>query len=102
MADPQRNCELALQNSYDPVRKSSYETEQYKTWVSRAGKGNLNYDIPAATQTIRENYMTSPVFIGSSTCRDEIGNIITYMVRSGYSVDRAFEAAENAAKTAVL
>lgn len=102
MADPQRNCELALQNSYDPIRKSSYETEQYKTWVSRAGKGNLNYDIPAATQTIRENYMTSPVFIGSSTCRDEIGNIITYMVRSGYSVDRAFEAAENAAKTAVL
>lgn len=98
MADPVRNCELALQNSYDPIRKSSYETDQYKTWISRAGKGNLNYDIPAATSEIKEYYMTSPVFIGSSTCREEIGNIVTYMVHNGYDVDTAFRTAYNVSR----
>ena len=95
IAAPQNNAVLSLENSYDPVRLSSYETQEYRTWLSFAGKG-LKYDIPALTAQLKDHYMTSSVFVGSGTARTEIGNVITYVVRSGYSVDEAVLAAYNA------
>lgn len=100
MADPEVNCQLALENSYEPVRKSSYETDSYKKWIANQGKG-LNYDITVATSRIRDKYMTSPVFIGSGTCRDEIGNIVTYVIMNQSSIDTAFNRAETRSKDAV-
>ena len=101
LADPQNNAALALENSYDPVRKSSYETQAYQEWLMYEGQG-LKYDIPAMTARLKENYITSPVFIGSSTAREEIGNIISYVYASDYTVKKAFEKAiskcNNAAK----
>ena len=100
LADPSNNAALALENSYDPVRISSYESPEYETWVSYAGSG-LKYDIPAMTQTLKEYYFTSPVFVGSSKCRNEIGNIINYIYQSNMSVDQAFRKAYDNCLTAV-
>ena len=91
-ADPANNAQIALENSYDPVRISSYSTTKYAEWISHAGEG-LKYDIPAMTATLKDYYITSPVFVGSSTCRDEIGNIISYVYSSNYSVNQAFSEA---------
>ena len=99
IAEPENNAVLALENSYDPVRISSYETQQYRTWLSYAGKG-LKYDIPALTAQLKNYYMTSAVFVGSGTARTEIGNVIKNVVRSGYSVDEALLAAYNACLSA--
>lgn len=92
LSDPTNNAALALENSYDPVRISSYSTPEYTEFLSNKGKG-LKYDIPAITATLKNNYMTSPVFIGSSTARTEIGNVIKYVVNQGMDIDRAFETA---------
>ena len=92
MSDPQNNAILSLENSYDPVRYSSYQTTEYQTWIGKAGQG-LKYDIPAMTATLKEYYMTSPVFVGSSTCRDQIGEIINYIYSSNFSVNEAFQKA---------
>ncbi len=86
LSEAQNNAELALENSYDPVRTSSYETDSYKTWCSYGltedgeddTTAELQYRIPNLTSTLKDNYMKSDVFIGSSTARDEIGNIISY------------------------
>lgn len=91
-AESENNATVALENSYDPIRYSSYETEAYEAWVAHAGQG-LKYDIPAMTQTLKEYYMTSPVFVGSSTCRDEIGDIIANVYASNYSINQAFDEA---------
>ena len=91
-ASATNNAKVALENSYDPVRVSSYDTAEYKAWTSLAGSG-LKYDIPAMTATLKNYYITSPVFIGSSTARDEIGKIISYIYSSHYSVDKAFSTA---------
>ncbi len=94
MADPVNNAQLALQNSYDPVRNSSYTCDEYTQFLQNAGKGlGLNYDIPNATKDLRQYYMTSPVFIGSSTARDQIGMLIEYMVGQKMDVDTAFQTA---------
>ena len=96
MADPENNVRLALENSYDPIRSSSYYTTFYEDYIANAGQHlGLKYDIPAITSTLKNYYMTSPVFKGSATARDEIGNIITYVVRnelsSAAAIKKAYE-----------
>ena len=91
-ADPIKNASVALENSYDPVRVSSYTSPEYEQWISNAGLA-LKYDIPNITRTLKDYYITSPVFIGSSTARKEIGSIISYMYSSKMSADKAFETA---------
>ena len=97
MAEPENNATLALDNSYDPIRISSYTTDYYRGFIAKANQNlGLQYDIPYITNQLKDNYMTSPVFKGSATARDEIGNIITYVVRMGYSVTESVRRAYNA------
>ena len=94
LALPENNVRVALENSYDPVRISSYETTDYSTWTAKAGQG-LKYDIPNLTQTLKSHYMTSPVFVGSGTARTQIGKLVTYVLKNKYSVEKAFTTAIN-------
>ena len=94
LSDPTNNAVLALENSYDPIRISSYSKPEYISWVAKAGRG-LQYDIPAITQTLKNNYMTSPVFVGSGTARTEIGNTIAYVVNNHMSIAQAINTAYN-------
>ena len=94
LAETDNNTALALENSYDPVRKSCYNTQAYKDWIAMAGQG-LKYDIPAQTSKLTSYYMTSPVFIGSGTARNEIGNILAYHYLGNKTIDQAFEQAYN-------
>lgn len=99
MADTEYNAALSLENSYDPIRKSSYETDAYKAWIALKGSG-LKYDIPAITTTLKDYYFTSPTFVGSGTARTEIGSLIKYVYLNGNTVDQAFETAINHCKAA--
>ncbi len=102
LAEPVNNAKLAMQNSYDPIRMSSFETEEYKSWIANKDL-DLKYAIPAATASLREKYMTSPVFLGSETARDEVGQILTYVIANKRSVDDAFKTAyENTVKATKL
>ena len=100
LAEPENNATVALENSYDPVRISAYQTDVYKKWIGMAGKG-LKYDIPNITQTLKEHYMVSPTFVGSGTARTQIGSLITYVVRNKYTVEQSFERAINQCYQAV-
>ena len=99
-ADASNNAKVALENSYDPVRISSYDTKEYKDWTNMEGSG-LKYDIPAMTAKLKDYYITSPVFIGSSTARNEIGDIISKVFLSNYSIDQAFSKAMDKCISAV-
>ena len=100
LADPVNNARLALENSYDPIRISSYDTADYVSWLSKAGLG-LKYDIPAATAQLKQYYMVSPTFIGSGTCRTQIGKIIDYVCKSNMTIEQAFQAAVSECNQAV-
>lgn len=91
LADVESNARLALDNSYDPVKNASYEIQYYKDWMKQGqtddGKDDiestLTYRIPNLTADIKKNgpknqYITTDVFLGSSTARTEVGNIIKY------------------------
>lgn len=94
LADPENNATLALENSYDPIRNSAFETKQYKDWIGQHDS-DLKFDIPYHTKDLRQNYMLSPVFVGSDEARDQMGLLFKYIVGSGDSVDEAFTRAYN-------
>lgn len=101
LSDPELNAGVALENSYDPVRTSSYESQDYKDWcaagvvadngqpgASFSDTDNLNAPmanrIPNLTAQYAESqwYVTSPVFMGSGTAREEIGLVLSYARQS--------------------
>lgn len=96
MAETENNAALALENSYDPVRKSSYETTNYANWIAKHDL-DLKYDIPYNTAQIKQYYMTSEVFIGSSEARNQLDDIIKNVVNGGMTIDQAFSTAYNRA-----
>lgn len=99
LSDATLNAQLALENSYDPVRTASYTTDSYQAWVSMGqdASGNedqstkLKYRIPSLTATLKDSYFTSPVFIGSSTARTEMGSILTYVQNNNGDIDKAIK-----------
>ena len=86
VSDAELNAALALENSYDPVKISSYDTDIYKEFTSmgKTPEGDddvtkqLQYRIPNLTATMKDNYITSSVFNGSAKARSEIGSILKY------------------------
>ncbi len=96
VSDSELNAALALENSYDPVKSSSYSTSTYKTWTAmgKTAEGNdnveaqLQYRIPNLTATIKDKYITSPVFNGSAKARSEIGSILKYAKASSASTSQ--------------
>lgn len=101
ISDPELNAALALENSYDPVRESSYETAGYKNFISQGLDENGNdaldqqmkYRIPNFTKTFTSNYVTTPIFIGSGTARNEIGSLIGYINSNNGNVEAAIQRA---------
>ncbi len=106
VADATDNAALALENSYDPVKVSSYDTDVYKeyTALGKTSQGDdnleqpLTYRIPNLTATLKDNYITSPVFNGSAKARSEIGQILKYAktISSGTSEAKVSSAIQKA------
>ncbi len=103
LADPDMNTALATENSYDPVRISSVESDSYKEFISLKKEALLNY-VPTITHLpqIANNQFTTPVFVGSSTCRTQMAELILRMVHNHHdaktALQNAFDAAMNATK----
>lgn len=84
LANPEYNAQIALDNSYDPVKKASFEQPAYKNWlkdgVDSTGKDDptkeLKFRIPNITSKLVNNYITTPVFNGSSKCREVLGTTL--------------------------
>lgn len=95
LSDPKNNTTLALENSYDPVRNSCFETSTYQDWISKHDL-DLKYDIPYHTKDLRQYYMLSPVFVGSDEARSQMELLLGNIVNSKMTIDQAFNTAMNA------
>lgn len=80
-------------NGYIPVRSSSFESEDYSSYLK------LDDFLPRCADVVYSNingkYLNYPVFKGSATARDEVGGIITQVFLDKKTVDKAFEDAYN-------
>lgn len=75
LLDPTFQAAFAIASGYNPCRTSTYEIEDYATHM--AGK-----DITAVAANVaasmREEFFTSPAFVGSSMARTQVGNVVCY------------------------
>ena len=88
----------SILTGYEPVRESSYESDEYKAHLAKLGTENETLYTKVATLTstdaIKNAYFFSPVFVGSSTARQEVGDIITQVMLGKKDVDTAFTEAK--------
>lgn len=94
ITNTQNSSDLCINsNGYIPVRKSSFETDDYVAYLAEDDFlprcGNIVY------KEINGNYLNYPVFKGTATARDEVGGIITQVLLEKKSVDEAFKDASN-------
>lgn len=81
ITSPENSAMYAILTGYEPVRTSSYETQQYKDHLAKlGGEEETLYTRVAtltSTQKVRNSYFASPAFKGSSTARQQCGGILT-------------------------
>lgn len=81
ITSPENSAMYAILTGYEPVRTSSYTTQQYKDHLAKlGGEEETLYTRVAtltSTQKVRNSYFASPAFKGSSTARQQCGGILT-------------------------
>lgn len=96
------NIELCIRGSegYVPIRTSSYETEVYFDFL----ENGENYAKVATivADEIDGHYLSTAVFKGSATLRDQVGGIISSVLLGQSTVDEAFLAAINNTKLQIV
>ena len=80
ITSPENSAMYAILTGYEPVRTSSYETQQYKDHLAKLGGKDETLYTRVATLTstpeVRNSYFASPAFKGSTTARQQCGKII--------------------------
>lgn len=93
----QNNVDLCLASEgYVPVRESSYVTDDYKVYLAEGEM--IAESASVVVNDVAGKYLTTPVFKGSATARDEVGGIITQVLLGNKTVDKAFTDAVNQTK----
>jgi multiple sugar transport system substrate-binding protein len=72
---------------YEPVRTSAYELPSYQSYLST---DVLQAKVSACTSTLEGRYFNSPVFYGSATARDVVGEIFANVALGTKTLDGAF------------
>ena len=94
------SAKYAISTGYEPVRKSSYATEEYEKHLAiyDATKGvttevELKSAVANLTMNLQDYYFTSPVFVGSAVARNQVGAILPAVCAGDKSIVEAFEEA---------
>ena len=88
-----------MNNGYAPVIKSAQQHPVYAQFLANADGGDYISALSAKVCLEQEDYyFTSPAFYGSSTARDEVGNLMCKIFalpdeNLDAEVDKAFAAA---------
>lgn len=85
------NVDICIRGSqgYIPVRTSAFETDEFLDFLE-TGEGYAD-TANVLLEDIDGNYLSTAVFSGSSKLRDEVGSIITVVLKGEKSVSDAFD-----------
>ena len=101
LTSTQNNVDLCIYGSqgYVPVRKSSYDTEDYLEYME---EGEIYADSARVVkEDINGRYLSTAVFKGSAVVRDEVGGIIARVLTGSRTVSGAFDYAIQQSKLAM-
>ena len=86
LLDPTFQAEFGIASGYNPCRKSTVNVEAYQEHLD----GDSITAVAASVATTMVNdFFTSPAFVGSSTARTQVGNVIVYVITGQKSAAKA-------------
>ena len=94
-------AKFSMKSGYNPVLKSTSAIPDYAKWINEAnGKSSDGVKALAAkaSNEMVNNYYTSPAFVGSSTARDQVGQLFVNVMTGRKDIDKAFKDAIDACR----
>ena len=109
MTNVENSLDWAINSGYSGIRKSNYEDESYIEAKDPTTKQEKTLDILMAKSAnylpkINDGLFVSPAFKGSSTCRTQVGGLLTSVLISDgteATIESLFKKAEGIAKLAI-
>lgn len=98
----QFQAEWGIQSGYVPVINSVNENETYKEHLAKADDPSTDLKARVTAQAAKlclqqtSYYYTSPAFVGSSTARTQVGNLLTQVFQGKSDIPTAFKDAIDA------
>ncbi len=84
-------AQFSMTSGYTPVIKSVNDNAIYKAWLESGSTNNLQALSVQQTSKQSSMFFSSPVFIGSSQARDNVGALLDAALAGSKSVDQAFQ-----------
>ena len=101
ITNPDVNARICVLGSegYVPVRVSGYESAIYQEFLTDSNDPYVQTSLVLQNDIQdKGDYIVTPVFVGSSTLRDQVGTILSAVITQNQTVSQAFSAAINNAK----
>ncbi len=86
LMDPTFQASFAIASGYNPSRNSVYEIEAYKEHMKGTDITAVAANVAAS---MSDRFFTSPAFVGSSTARTQVGNVVLYTLKGSKSAEKA-------------
>ncbi len=90
LLDPTFQAAFGAQSGYNPCRKSTYNIDQY---VEHMNGKSITAVAASVAATMMDDFFTSPAFIGSSTARTQVGNVVNYCLAGEKTPEQALSTA---------
>lgn len=89
ITSPENSADYALLVGHEPVRRSSYETQQYKNYLAKLGTSAetlfTRVSYLNSTERAKNSYFAPATFKGSSTARSQCANILISVMKENAS-----------------
>lgn len=92
LLDPTFQAAFGAASGYNPCRVSTYSNDQYKEHMSGS---SITAKAASVAASMMNDFFTSPAFIGSSTARTQVGNVINYCLTGEKTPEQALSTAVN-------
>lgn len=92
LLDPTFQAAFAIASGYNPCRNSTFELETYAEHMESDNITAISANVAAS---MKDRFFTSPAFVGSSTARVQVGNVLLYSLTGRKTPSKALSDAIN-------
>lgn len=86
LLDPTFQASFAIASGYNPSRNSTFKLDEY---VEHMESDNITAIAAKVAASMTDRFFTSPAFVGSSTARTQVGNVVLYALTGRKTPEKA-------------
>ena len=86
LLEPEFLAAFSIASGYNPPRESTFDIPEYENHLSGS---SITAAAARVASTMVNDFFTSPAFVGSSTARTQVGNVLVYAMTSQKTPEKA-------------